>query len=416
MRIKRDKGEVTIPLLDFESSWILKNEPGITTVTFFQGNWQQVMGHIQERFIEIVHANPWLAGRLVKIKRSNKLQLVHPQVPPPEMTARLFIANPSQFKINSKMSYPSLCDTLRTVIVLRASDMDSVSPLCLLTLIPDAEYPQQKFAIIFSLAHVIADGATYYQIFNQIFRKGPILALRTKRNQQAANNMMWTIGAKEYKYIFSLSFVLNNLREMWFAKKKFYIFYVDQEKINVAKKNISENSGGNVNFVSNNDILSSSFARLIGAETFMIVMNLRRRIKGINNEDAGNYVAPLCFDDVICKDPVLIRKMLDQGPPFKTRTKPFPGFWKTIFSKMALITNWSTFAGDFTLEGCKQLLHIPVYENKNVPYDTAAIFQAQPGRLAVAFWVSSIEKSHLLATRELGEALLDKNEGIRMNE
>jgi hypothetical protein len=47
-------------------------EPGVTSITFYNGDLQAARAAVRDKFRQIVNANPWLAGRL------EQKQLVHP--------------------------------------------------------------------------------------------------------------------------------------------------------------------------------------------------------------------------------------------------------------------------------------------------------------------------------------------------
>jgi len=144
---------------------------------------------------------------------------------------------------------------------------------------------------------------------------------------------------------------------MLFGKKaKSYAFYVDNARVNEIKA--STNKDG-VDFVSTNDILTASFANLIGARICMMAVNFRSRLRSFDTYDAGNYEGALLYDSTSYSTPSHIRKTLSKGPPFETRGEQMPGFFEGSLSRISMVSNWATFAKDLKVEACDQELHIP---------------------------------------------------------
>jgi len=77
---KQRNQTVTIDLLAFESETTFLLEPGVTTATFFKNtSFEKARQSLKTRYFEVLKANPWLAGRLIKQKGNQRVQLVYPQ-------------------------------------------------------------------------------------------------------------------------------------------------------------------------------------------------------------------------------------------------------------------------------------------------------------------------------------------------
>lgn len=163
--------EVIVPLLAMESSKSLMEEPGITSITFYRGDLAKVTAYIRTRVKAIVDANPWLAGRLVRDKQHKNMQLVHPQTPvSDDVIGRLFHPNPSQLRIGSEMRYEELSKAAKSAVVKKGSKLiNKPDPVTRITILPDANRPEDGFALIFSISHIAADGQTYYHSFKLTF-------------------------------------------------------------------------------------------------------------------------------------------------------------------------------------------------------------------------------------------------------
>lgn len=64
-------------MLALECSWLLQLEPGIATVTYFDGSIEDVAPKTKDRFRAAVDANPWLAEKLVYSRNPRRLQLAY---------------------------------------------------------------------------------------------------------------------------------------------------------------------------------------------------------------------------------------------------------------------------------------------------------------------------------------------------
>jgi hypothetical protein len=403
--------EVIVPLLSIESSKTLMHEPGVTSITFYRGDLAKVSAYIRARFKEIVDANPWLAGRLVRNKDHKNVQLVHPQAPiSDDVNDRLFHPNPSQLRIGSEMRYEELSRAAKSAVVKKGSKLiNKPAPVTRITIVPDVNCPEEGFALIFSISHIAADGQTYYQILNSLSTAGTIQPLQATRIQKASEKVAHAVGKKEYGFLFSVPMICNVLKGMVFSKKAAcFAFYVDPDKVKKAKAEVTANPTEGVDFISTNDILTSSFARTIRARLCMMAINFRNRIDGIVDKDAGNYEAALLYDEEKYERPSSIRKTLQEGPPFLTTAKPLPGFWEGLLCTLGQITNWATFAGDLVFEGCEQQLHLPMYNTGMIPFDCAIVFRPMPGKLAVMYFAKTVGREELLSSCELGEPVSTK--------
>ncbi|MSO14091.1 hypothetical protein [Rickettsiales endosymbiont of Trichoplax sp. H2] len=92
-----------------------------------------------------------------------------------------------------------------------------------------------NFALIYSLGHIIADGETYYRVFNMLSSNNPIKALNPKRKNQYS----WksAISEVDYKFLYRKSFIINIIRSYLFDKNtKLVAYYINEKEINKAKK------------------------------------------------------------------------------------------------------------------------------------------------------------------------------------
>ncbi|WP_459212156.1 hypothetical protein [Aquimarina rhabdastrellae] len=401
--------ETIIPLLKEESSTIIKGENGITTITFYRGDKEQASKAIRSRLHEIVNHNTWLVGRLVKNGKHKNLQLAYPSTPiSDDIIDRIFFDSPAHIKIGSETAYEELFKSAKPAIVEKGGKLVNKQGLVSrLTIVPDMHSTGKGFALIFSISHVVADGYTYYKIFNQLFTDKPVELLEVRRKQDAADRVTEIVGKKSFKFFHSAPFILNLVGGAIFGKKtKSYGFFVEPERINQVKTQIKENSGSGVDYISTNDILSSSFAKVTNSRICIMAVNLRSWIKDIDNDHAGNYAGGLLFDDDTGYQPVNIRKAFQGGLPVPTTAKPLPKFFETLQSRFSLISSWADFQESHELKGCEQLFHLPLYDAKNAfPLDAAVVFKAKPDQLAVIYFTKTVEREKFLSHCEVGDPI-----------
>jgi hypothetical protein len=339
------QAHVNIELLKDEQGGLMY-ETGITTISFFKGDFKPAADALRTQFASVVDANPWLAGRLVKVRGGTGLR--HPAAPSAADVDAMFsataAADAAAFKLTPSEPYPEICSKMyrsNKVIVANGSTLVNQSlPTTLLTV---AESAPGDFAVIFSISHATVDGHTYYDIFKMLQPGAAVRALTSARVLSFSETMRDELNQrKELEWADSPSATCMFMCSMMFVKKaKCFAFHVDPERVSAAKSAAAES--GQVAFVSTNDILTSAFFTECRTRIGMMGIDCRDRIKGIGSDLAGNYVSVLTMDPETYGTPVSIRKMLS-SPPYTTTTKPLPGccdwFCGRDSGKAAMVTNW----------------------------------------------------------------------------
>ena len=397
-------------LLDIESSRLLLEEDGIASITFYQGDLKSAIEKIKQRAARVVEANPWLVGRLIRDKREDKnVQLFFPQnASSKELVDLMFHPSPASIQVGSNMPYKQLYQASESAVIKKGiKSINQTDVVSRLTIVPDRDN-EQGFALIFSISHIAADGYTYYKIFNSLFSENPIETLQPKRHLQADKAIRTAVGAKQYDYLFSPSFILNAIKGALFGQKaKCFAYYLDSDKIaDVKSKVIKKNS--KINFVSTNDIITSSFIRATQARLSMTAINLRSRVDSISPQDAGNYEAALLFDHKVGASPEGIRETILNGPNFEPTIEPLPNFFKGLTCNVCIVTNWAGFTGNLFIQDCEQQLHLPLHATNLMPFDCAIIFEAKPGQLAMLVFAKRIGNDTLKSSCEVGQSVSTK--------
>lgn len=393
------------PLLDTESSLMFfLAEPAITTITFFKGaDAKRSSEWFRDRLMDVCKANPWLVGRLVKNKKIHKNVLLEYPVKVSNEDLDAIICNDEKRvsnlqKISTKTKYEDLVDRILKSDAVVGPGYKLVGKkdrrIAKFTLIP---IDNDQVALIASITHAVSDGFTYYQILSML--NGEIKELSPSRKHEFVQESADAIGTKEYKFLNSTAFLICCLKSMMCGSKpKIEARYIDQDKIISGKEKVK--SG----FVSTNDMITSSFARATKADIILMAINLRNRVKGTDQNDAGNYESVLLHDSSSASTPEALRKTLQGGVPYKREgNTKLPGFFQTVRSKVALITNWSfpelwkANLKLFDCTGAKTIpiyLHLPIYNTKDIAFPLGIIFRPKPDRLAILYGGSARDISY----------------------
>jgi len=393
-----------IPLLEQESSDIfMKHGGSITTITFFHGTIP--LQYLRSRLEAIVKANPWLAGRLDRRKKEARVHLVYD--PNPDDVSKTISENdifesaaPEAYPIHD-VPYAQIVKAIkgsRLEVKCGTSLLKDGGACMRLVVIPNAEGSEvRKFAVTLSMNHVVADGFTYYRIYNMLSRGAEIQSLRVERKDNFGADMERAIGKDVKEYCETGTFIMNVVRTMVFGgPAKCHCVYVDDGKIASAKAEAKGESG--TSFVSTNDILTSDFGKRVKARVLSMAVNFRGRLPDITNDDAGNYERDVLYLPQDFSAPGLIRQSLSgsEGSYKRASGDRLPSGCRSVTARFATITNWASFAAGLDLDDdCKQQLHIPYFDTSQVPCDIAIIFRAKSHRLAVMFLTRGLKEDSL---------------------
>jgi hypothetical protein len=255
------------------------------------------------------------------------------------------------------------------------------------TIVPDkSPSAGDQWALIVSISHTIADGYTYYEVYNMLSPSAELKALSPERKESFSADLPGAVGKAESKIYLTPGFMLNCAATMLFGGPvKSRCTFVDPAKVEAAK--VAAKQDGDSAFVSTNDLLVAAWAKATRAQLLEMPINLRNRLPGIGDADAGNYEWVIMYQEEDCLRPGQIRKSL--STPGKYRRcgqelpRPLRSGCRLIRARYALITNWATFAQGLELPGCTQQLHLPFFSFSEVPCEVAFIFRATPTQTGV---------------------------------
>lgn len=239
-----------------------------------------------------------------------------------------------------------------------------------------------------------------------------VQALNSTRNMQFSELMRTNCGRKELEWADSAStafmYTISMLPAMLGCgrKARCYAFNLDEERVAAAKATGAADGG--VSYVTTNDILTSNFFNECGSRIGMMGLDCRGKLRGIDKDLAGNYVTALVLDSDVFGTPAALRQMYS-SMPYKTTGRPLPGCCGGCFggdSSFAMVTNWSSFAGELVvLEGSEMVIHLPVKNPEHCVYDLMIPFASgSQGKKGVICWTVSTDEDGLRKALPVGES------------
>mmetsp|Transcript_83248 Transcript_83248/g.269468 ORF Transcript_83248/g.269468 Transcript_83248/m.269468 type:complete len:401 (+) Transcript_83248:74-1276(+) len=352
----------------------LMKHPTVTTITFYEG--QAPAQLMRDRASAVVKANPWLAGRLVTTSDGVKLL-----IPVPIKDDACFVEL-SCADLGPDSSTDAILDKVGSAIVKTGNEsLDVDKPQFMVILVSTQP---AKFAVVVSLSHVIADGYTYYCLYNALGKDvGDIAAdatLNPVRAKDFGAALSKTIGQDKIAWKTSPSMMLGIVRKLIFRTPAFKVraFYVNEEWVEAQKK-VHEKST-EIPFVSTNDVLTSWFLKRGGYDYAMMMVNFRKRLCGLTETHAGNYEGEIHLWPEMFQTAGDIRRPLVNN--FCTGRDDAPGVSTNLASNIAVVSNWAGFGAELKLPGCQQVIHKPVFVTKGI-MDGCIIFKPTSDKLAV---------------------------------
>ena len=384
---------VDTPLLKFESNWMMGYQWPITTIQYYTGDTNAAATWLENRWKEVVTANPWVCSTLVKDKKKHgKLLAMRYSKDSPDI-ARTFQVKDG-LDLDQNMPYADLCKTISDAKDICVSNgnglIKSEMPVCKLTFAPNKE--KNGFAVIFSMCHVVGDGHTYYSILNMLSATSEIVGMDVTRNEKFSMEEAGPeiTGEKEYKFLLSPPFCMMcyYMGIMMKAKKvEPECYYVDTEKLKELKEKAKTEEGA-APYVSTNDLITSGFGRAVKAQMLHMPANIRGKKEGCGKNLAGNYITEIILGDDALTSANSIRQILNGKAPFSRGKMPgccISGNWA------AMITNWSSMSeGNVEIPDCTQTMHLPYLNTKEMMEDSCVIFKARPNQVACMFFLQSV--------------------------
>ena len=250
-----NKDDVIVELLPIEKAMAAGagGDNAMSTLTWYQGDYEKAQRVLHERATFILQANPWLAGRVVK--RNGKWALIYN--PSQNSSVEDYFHCNSEIILSRNTPMKKLIATPLSLLLLKDSP---TQPLFRITIIPCHDQPETYFALVVSMSHIVADGATFYNIINMLNFAEPVTSMIVTRINDSPQQQVQAMGGEEeYGILTSLGFIVNCilgiLRGKLVSRYKTasQLYFVDKEKMKQTKLM----SAQGVAYVSTNDVLTS---------------------------------------------------------------------------------------------------------------------------------------------------------------
>jgi len=359
-------------------------------------SYQHARDHLKRRVAEIVRLNPWLAGRLIRHGEKKVIALVH-KISSDEKSngsTSFFVDVPLEKKINLNISkekaLSEICSAVKdaSLLVKKGSEcINKDEDLFRVSIAPTADEDCEGYAVIFSMSHVIGDGYTYYTLLNMLSEDRTPTALSPKRKYHVDEEIRRKMESQGNSPGFLVNFIGGSiLSGILGPKTKLGMFYLDSDWVRKQKEASRERKI--VPFVSTNDIFTSHFFKACKASMGWLVVNFRGRMEDCETEDAGNYQNVVGYRPPDFDTPDLIRLSLKD---MKRASRPLTSTPKSFFEHLGIfygiVTNWTSFAKEITINGQDIDFHIPLGMEPEAEcsriLSSACVFRARKDRIGI---------------------------------
>ena len=417
--------DTELQVTEYDRSHNVATAPSVAW--FCEGDINAAARLLQVRVAEILTANPWLAACYTRDKKWMYPRALATDTLPAALLARHFTQG-SENLVICDHAYFATFKTLRPYLCLNAKEIRGTEGSAFrVSLVQDAGSDSEgcgRFALVLSVNHVLADGATMYTLASMLTEgEDRIRALVAKRPQGFSEVQEKVVGAAEagmfsFKHAgFNLGLIGAVLGDAWRGKKRdLLITEVDETWLEERKREAAAAVG--LPYVSTNDVLTSLvLSELVPARVGLMEVNLRGRVPTLlpaTATSAGNYTvfAPFFYGDASSPSDVR-RSLRSDGAHFAARRhtgSPLPGFCGMLCGpgRYVAVSNWASL--DLTpmaLPGCKTLYHLPMMEMLvPSPFDGSCIWRPAPGRVGL---LVMCRKRGLLpsAHRALGQRVMN---------
>lgn len=372
-----------------------------------EGDAAAATAHLRLRVGTVMATNPWLAARYVKGGPEGKMCWMYPRTLN-DLTPMLMKRHFSEGEMDMSSinhSYIAHQEQLRPYLCVNANSLarEKDGSAFRVSVIKDSGHAGW-FALVISINHVLADGATMYAVARMLSGEddSSVLSLQVDRVCGLAQAQDKVVGKCE-KDMFSfgnkgflvglIAAVLGDLirgKHRDVLMTQIFESWLAQQKKDAAV-------AAKVPFVSTNDVLTSLlFRELIPARVGLMEVNLRDRDQQafqVTSKHAGNYtvMVPYFYGDADTPD--LVRSSLKSNSEGFTARRAtnskVPGFQGMLSGpgRYVAVTNWASIDTPMTVPNCKTILHLPMMD-MTVPslFDGAIIWRPAPNCTAlVAF-------------------------------
>lgn len=312
--------ECAMDFLDFDA---------ITTATIYTGS--PPIDTLKARVNEIATLNPWLTGRLLK-KKTSQVTVQYRTGSTPEVDFLVLddlnFSAPAYNPVQHNPEFEHYFVKKGTACLNKNEPLFRVIVAILNT---------DQFVLFVSLSHAVADGSTYYRIYNMLSTQASPVAMIMER-EKACSLVLRSIGLEEAAFFGSLGFIANAVGKIFFHGKHHMAYcrvrpewilaqkaeyqqrrlggktscMGEEKKENMEdeEKSLDEEDSSDetalslhertrgplppLPFISTNDILTSAVFKALDSDFAVMPVNYRNRVEGLTADHCGEYNELCC--------------------------------------------------------------------------------------------------------------------------
>ena len=357
--------------------------PPVSTVTFFRGDISAVQSSLPKKVASIIVANKWLDGVM---HRSGKKLMLRVPDRVVDANARHYVEAPRQPAVGAELANdPVALERLLSPYFVAKGV--GAGPLFRVTLIPTRP---GEFAVVMSLHHGVADGATFYAIYAML-GSVPAYSMDARRVPEfTLGSVQQMIGPKHAAWQVSPIMIMVWIATMMCGcgtKHPTALHLVNDEWVEEQKRRRGRRRRGGEGAVSRR---TTSHA-LRRAHRRLFVRDDERRLLEDGALPARRPAATLAG----CSTPRT--RLARRHPPLTQRDgrraagERQPSLLETLDLNLIHVTNWASLnKTPLKLPGCTQTLHLPIMSPGSMPRGySIIIFQATEERLGVRVFTSA---------------------------
>ena len=262
-------------------------EPPLSTLTWFRGDHSKANSILKARIQEILMRNPWLGGRII-LHTNGKVYLLFPKSNGSVSLDENHLDHVSpNISPISRHDDPCSDQFSKATRIYRLSKKEEKECLWRISIIPCRTEPDQYFAVIMSMSHVIGDGHTFYFIHRMLFSNDDIPSLIVERIKTSPQQQAELLGEAEFYFKQSFGFIFNTMGGFLYQRciaPRFgqriesYYFQVDNQVMEQQK--LEDAKAGKVPFVSTNDVIVSWFFRTCNCKQSLMTTKISQSTAG----------------------------------------------------------------------------------------------------------------------------------------
>ncbi|CAK4122879.1 unnamed protein product [Aphanomyces euteiches] len=366
----------TVKLLKEEQ--IVAQQVSTSTITFYSttdASHVKTKAYIQERVDAIVHANPWLTGKLTTGWFNSNVTLeFNPESPPAVVVEEAHLPS-----LSPQIEYDHLVELCTPFMVVTGSSLiNSDLPMFRVTWVTISD---TQGALFFSVGHGVADGYTYYRLYGMLSGTTPVEALTQTRVEDYMSRANAAVkGCNDVvPLLLSFPFLVNMVGKLVLKPApRRTIHTVNAKWIAQEKAKYKESSP--VGYVSTNDIVTSWAFRAAKCDFGVMAVNFRGRVDGVDRTLGGNYEMLIGYQPEDYSTPALIRESLETNGYRRVRSGKFPSMWT---GSSGVVSSWVTLYEPAELPGWTMVEHLPCVSGKSAFSAVIVFFKRTPTSVGV---------------------------------